>query len=157
MDFAAFDQLLDHILAVFVALEPHFEGNLLGIEVGVFLALAGRLLRVLVLEHASRRAVGGLLNAPRLLVLVELLHLGLDRLAHFGLHEVLVRGALPRLRFVSLPPLLLLIHVVRTDQLALKMDLKDAWEECGPGRDWVVFVAEVVPLAPLVHEDAQIG
>ena len=37
------------------------------------------------------------------------------------------------------------------------MHLKNAWEEGGSRRHRIVLVAEVVPLAPLVHEDPQIG
>ena len=56
---------------------------------------------------------------------------------------------------LSLP--LLVIHVVRFDQLALCVNLEDTWEEGGPWRSRIVFVAKVVPLLPLVDEDAQVG
>ena len=51
---------------------------------------------------------------------------------------------------------LLCVHIVGADLLPLEEDLEGAREERGPGRRRIIFVAEVVPLAPLINEDAQV-
>ena len=50
-----------------------------------------------------------------------------------------------------------MVHVVVLDLLALQVDLEHAWVESRSRHNWVVFVAEIVPLLPLVDEDAQVG
>ena len=44
-----------------------------------------------------------------------------------------------------------------TDYLALEEDLEGAWEEGGPRGCRIVLVAKVVPFAPFVDKDSQVG
>ena len=114
VNLASFDKLAHHFLSVFVALQAHLEGNLLGIKVGVLIAITGSF--CVVLKHAcSRRAICACIVRPTLLLRFKLLKLSLHRLAHLVLDKVLVRGALPAGGIVPLSPLLLLVHVVGAD------------------------------------------
>ena len=50
----------------------------------------------------------------------------------------------------------LIVHIVLHDKLAFEKYLETAWEEDGPWCNRVIFMTEVIPLLPLVDENAQI-
>ena len=51
---------------------------------------------------------------------------------------------------------LLIVHIILNYNLAFEEYLENTWKEYSPWRDWVIFMTEVVPLLPLVDENAQI-
>lgn len=59
-------------------------------------------------------------------------------------------------RALSLFLSLLIVHIILYYKLAFQEYLENTWEEDSPWRDRVVFMTEVVPLLPLVDENAQI-
>ena len=61
---------------------------------------------------------------------------------------------IPGLLAALLCQLLLFDHGVRLDQFSFQENLEDPRIESGSRRDRIVLVAEVVPLGPLVDEDA---
>ena len=88
---------------------------------------------------------------------LKLIDLGLDGLSCLALDEGGVSGAHPvAARCAPFLTLLLVVHVVVLDLLALQVDLEHAWVESRSRHNWVVFVAEIVPFLPLIHEDAQV-
>ena len=98
MHISAFHQTLDDPLAIFVALEAHLEGDLLGVEVRIFFALTRWVIRVLFVKlkgaPVARRSLLAvsivLCIGATLLLLIELLQLGAKRLLSLILDEVLV-------------------------------------------------------------------
>jgi len=56
MDLAAFNQALDDLFAVRVALETHFEGNLFCIEIGILISITRLIFRIDSFKHSAIRA-----------------------------------------------------------------------------------------------------
>jgi len=132
-----------------VGLEAYLESDLIRIEKGVVFIGTGL---ILLFEHARlrRQSFGG----P---VIIELLDLTLYGLPRLRLHKASVSLAHTCISLLpSLGLLLLMIHVVGVYHFALQVDLEAPWEVSSPRCRRIVLVAEVVPLLPLVHENAQV-
>lgn len=157
-------------------MHPYLEGDLVSVEVWILVVSVCIGLARIRLKHAlfslvsvsrctrlrsyCRRGIARLHFFHPVVgqVRLKLIDLGLDRLSCLALDEGGVSGAHPvAARCAPFLALLLVVHVVVLNLLALQVDLEHAWVESRSRHNWVVFVAEIVPLLPLVDEDAQVG
>ena len=118
-----------------MALLAHFKCYLFSIETRIVFFL----ILMVFFKHGSARATNGIVSIRS--VLIELLYLVLYRLSGIRFDEACMRGSHSRAAtpnpFMSL---LLIIHVVAEDFLALKINLEHSWEEGSPWCNLVVFV-----------------
>ena len=70
--------------------------------------------------------------------------------------DATLRVARSAKRALTLLLSLLIVHIILNYNLAFEEYLENTWKEYSPWRDWVIFMTEVVPLLPLVDENAQI-
>ena len=134
-----------------MALLAHFKCYLFSIETRIVFFL----ILMVFFKHGSALTTSRIVSIRS--VLIELLYLVLYRLSGIRFDEACMRRSHSRAvtpnTFMSL---LLIIHVVAEDFLALEINLEHSWEEGSPWCNLVVFVREIIPLLPLVDEDAQI-